>query len=62
MGESAGRRNIYFALNVEGLFVVDGVVGDYLCQKYGDLKDTPLYIDIVDSRIKEHDLQKFCSA
>ena len=22
---------------VNGLFVVDGVVGDYLCQKYGDL-------------------------
>jgi aminopeptidase len=39
-------------LNVEGMFVCDGVVGDYLCQKYGDLKDTPLFIDIVDSRIK----------
>ena len=38
--------------NVQGMFVVDGVVGDYLCQKYGDLKDSPLYIDIEDSRIK----------
>lgn len=37
---------------MNGLFVVDGVVGDYLCEKYGDLKETPLYIDIVDSRIK----------
>ncbi|RPI19625.1 MAG: aminopeptidase [Ignavibacteriae bacterium] len=37
---------------VNGRFVVDGVVGDYLCQKYGDLRDTPLIIDIVDSRIK----------
>ena len=37
---------------VNGLFVVDGVVGDYLCQKYGDLIDTPLFIEIVDSRIK----------
>src|SRR4029079_8136573 len=31
--------------------VVDGVVGDYLCAKYGDLKATPLTIDIVDNRI-----------
>ena len=37
--------------NVNGVFVVDGVVGDYLCQKYGDLKDTPLSIEIKDSRI-----------
>jgi aminopeptidase len=37
--------------NVNGVFVVDGVVGDYLCQKYGDLKDTPLKIEIKDSRI-----------
>lgn len=38
--------------NINGLFVVDGVVGDYLCQKYNDLIDTPLFIEIVDSRIK----------
>jgi leucyl aminopeptidase (aminopeptidase T) len=38
--------------NVNGRFVVDGVVGDYLCQKYGDLRDTPLIIDIENSRIK----------
>lgn len=37
--------------NCNGRFVVDGVVGDYLCQKYGDLKNTPLTIDIRDSRI-----------
>jgi leucyl aminopeptidase (aminopeptidase T) len=37
--------------NVNGRFVVDGVVGDYLCRKYGDLKQTPLSIDIVDNRI-----------
>ncbi len=37
--------------NIHGRFVVDGVVGDYLCKKYGDLKDTPLIIDIADSRI-----------
>lgn len=37
--------------NVNGHFVVDGVVGDYLCRKYGDLIDNPLIIDIKDSRI-----------
>lgn len=38
--------------NINGLFVVDGVVGDYLCEKYGDLNGTPLFIEIKDSRIK----------
>lgn len=37
--------------NVDGRFVVDGVVGDYLCAKYGDLKATPLLIDVADNRI-----------
>jgi leucyl aminopeptidase (aminopeptidase T) len=38
--------------NTEGIFVVDGVVGDYLCQKYGDLQATPLTIEIGDNRIR----------
>jgi aminopeptidase len=37
--------------NTNGIFVVDGVVGDYLCSKYGDLKDTPLRIEVKNSRI-----------
>ena len=37
--------------NTNGRFVVDGVVGDYLCSKYGDLQDTPLIIDVQDNRI-----------
>jgi len=37
--------------NTNGTFVVDGVVGDYLCQKYGDLRDTPLTIEVKDNRI-----------
>lgn len=36
---------------VDGVFVVDGVVGDYLCAKYGDLNNEPLTIKIRDSRI-----------
>ncbi|HEY5037300.1 MAG TPA: aminopeptidase [Chthoniobacterales bacterium] len=35
-----------------GIFIVDGVVGDYLCQKYGDIQKTPLRIEIKDNRIK----------
>ena len=32
--------------NSNGTFVVDGVVGDYLCQKYGDLRETPVMIRV----------------
>jgi aminopeptidase len=37
--------------NSNGTFVVDGVVGDYLCQKYGDLQKTPLTIEVKENRI-----------
>ena len=37
--------------NTNGTFVVDGVVGDYLCQKYGDLQKTPLTIEVKENRI-----------
>src|SRR5207244_2536601 len=37
--------------NTDGTFVVDGVVGDYLCSKYGDLRDAPLTINVADNRI-----------
>jgi leucyl aminopeptidase (aminopeptidase T) len=36
---------------VNGTFVVDGVVGDYLCSRYGILKATPLTIEIAANRI-----------
>lgn len=52
-GNLPGGEIFTSPLNVNGKFVVDGVVGDYLCQKYGDLKDTPLTINIVNSRIKD---------
>ena len=38
---------------VDGVYVADGVVGDYLCARYGDLKETPLSVTIEDSRIAE---------
>jgi aminopeptidase len=37
--------------NTNGTFVVDGVVGDYLCSKYGDLHDAPLTIEVKNNRI-----------
>jgi leucyl aminopeptidase (aminopeptidase T) len=36
---------------VNGVFVVDGVVGDYLCAQFGLLEATPLTIDIQKNRI-----------
>ena len=39
--------------NSNGIFIVDGVVGDYLCAKYGDLEATPLTIEIENSRIRD---------
>jgi len=38
---------------VNGTFVVDGVVGDYLCAKYGDLHHEPLTIRIKGNRLAE---------
>jgi len=38
---------------VNGTFVVDGVVGDYLCAKFGSLRDTPLTIRIKGNRLTE---------
>ena len=38
---------------VNGVFVIDGVVGDYLCAKYGDLRETPLTIHVEKNRLVE---------
>jgi leucyl aminopeptidase (aminopeptidase T) len=38
---------------VNGVFVIDGVVGDYLCAKYGDLRQTPLTIHVEKNRLVE---------
>ena len=36
---------------VNGTFVIDGVVGDYLCAKFGDLKESPLTIRVKGNRL-----------
>jgi aminopeptidase len=38
---------------VNGTFVIDGVVGDYLCAKFGDLKANPLTIQVKGNRLVE---------
>jgi aminopeptidase len=38
---------------VNGTFVIDGVVGDYLCAKFGDLKAHPLTINMKGNRLIE---------
>lgn len=38
---------------VNGTFVIDGVVGDYLCDKYGDLRHEPLTVRVKGNRLIE---------
>lgn len=38
---------------VNGTFVIDGVVGDYLCAKFGNLRENPLTIRMKGNRLTE---------
>jgi len=38
---------------VNGTFVIDGVVGDWLCAKFGGLRDSPLTIRVKGNRLTE---------
>src|SRR5438270_6145774 len=38
---------------VNGTFVIDGVVGDFLCEKFGDLQKMPLTIRVKGNRLTE---------
>ncbi len=51
-GNLPGGEILTSPLNTNGVFVVDGVVGDYLCERYGDLKAAPLTIEVENSRIR----------
>ena len=51
-GNLPGGEILTSPLNTQGVFVVDGVVGDYLCARYGDLKETPLAIEVENNRIR----------
>ena len=50
-GNLPGGEIFTAPLNTNGTYVVDGVVGDYLCERYGDLKETPLTIEVENNRI-----------
>ena len=52
-GNLPGGEIFTSPFNTNGVFVVDGVVGDYLCQKYGDIQGTPLTIEVENNRIRE---------
>ena len=55
-GNLPGGEIFTSPLEVNGTFVVDGVVGDYLCGKFGDLKAHPLILTVERNR-----LTKACS-
>ncbi|HEV2447349.1 MAG TPA: aminopeptidase [Candidatus Sulfopaludibacter sp.] len=52
-GNLPGGETFTTPERVDGTFVIDGVVGDYLCEKYGDLGKTPLTIEVSSSRLRE---------
>ena len=38
--------------NVNGIFVVDGTLGDYFCDRFGDLSGHPLRLEIENNRLR----------
>jgi aminopeptidase len=50
-GNLPGGEVLTCPARVDGVYVADGVVGDYLCARYGDLEHTPLSVTIENSRI-----------
>ena len=52
-GNLPGGETFTAPLEVNGTFVVDAVVGDYLCAKFGDLQHTPLTLKVERNRLTE---------
>ncbi|HEX4440307.1 MAG TPA: aminopeptidase [Thermoanaerobaculia bacterium] len=52
-GNLPGGEVLTAPARVDGLYVADGVVGDYLCARYGDLRANPLSVWIENSRITD---------
>lgn len=68
-GNLPGGEVFTTPLEVNGTFVIDGVVGDYLCAKYGSLKSAPLTIEVQGNRLVsahsdnkelEHEFWEYC--
>jgi len=51
-GNLPGGEIFTAPINTNGVFVVDGVVGDYLCERFGDLESNPLTIEVEDNLIR----------
>jgi leucyl aminopeptidase (aminopeptidase T) len=51
-GNLPGGEIFTAPMNTNGTFVVDGVVGDYLCERFGDLESNPLTIEVQNNRIR----------
>lgn len=54
-GNLPGGEVLTAPARVDGVFVVDGVLGDWMAAKYGDMADHPLRIEIENSRITKLD-------
>jgi leucyl aminopeptidase (aminopeptidase T) len=50
-GNLPGGEVLTAPARVDGVYVADGVVGEYLCARYGDLQANPLIVEIENSRI-----------
>ena len=50
-GNLPGGETFTSPARVDGVFVVDGVLGDWLAKKHGDMRDKPLTVRIENSRI-----------
>src|SRR6184192_1832462 len=51
-GNLPGGEIFTSPVTTNGRFVVDGVVGDYLCERFGDLESNPLTIEVENNRIR----------
>jgi leucyl aminopeptidase (aminopeptidase T) len=52
-GNLPGGEVLTSPARVDGVYVADGVVGEYLCARYGNLEKNPLTVTIENSRITE---------
>jgi leucyl aminopeptidase (aminopeptidase T) len=52
-GNLPGGEVLTSPARVDGVYVADGVVGDYLCARYGSLEKNPLSVTIENSRITD---------
>lgn len=52
-GNLPGGEVLTSPLKINGTFVVDGVVGDYLCSRYGDLRNNPLFLQVENNKLAD---------